>query len=959
MQTKTVLEFRALYGPFALYTFLAVLLGFQLPNWGVPTPQQSSVEFLTANTQSVREVRGATDELGDHWLSFLSQSTTGDSESAKLELLWRSAQGSQAQVTLASGPALGPATLAEVPGGGVFVVWESRRDALRASDRVLRGRLAQKSIAVDGSMQLKLGAIEEIPTDSTNPLLPHATRLANGSLGLVWQARKEAFYQAHFAERTQNGNWSSPRLVSAPGAGDVWRPRIAASPDGRVLVAYDHFDPSGQLGFDVWLAIAADANAPFQHNLVAGGPTYQGWPELKVDSLGRAWIAYEEAQGFGQGGPLRSFRRTNLVMVDQTGAVSHAILPKAMQSEVRGDFPQLHVSASGLSLTRRIPREDYEPRNPNMRAFYATWSTSLIRFDKNGEAIEEQLPQTDGDNENDGVVLSSESGLVFFYATDVRAQSFAQRFAFDSPLENHWRLAHVGLKTSAGFPQVKPGPAPALEQAWGRGPRDTRAPTERPLVLYGDLHRHTHLSRCAGRKDGTLLDAVRYALGPGKLSFMAITDHFQHLTSWSFWRQMRDIERWNAPGRMVLLPGVERMVKGLGHQNLVFGSLEDARAAGRNRLPEELTVGSVIAIPHMTSLPRNPFNWQRWNADVQRLIEVHQGKRGSFEGLPVPSANQSTQPKQTGENTWPHAAFPAQAKVGWLTRLPAAIEKHETPPGLISSSDHASSGTGFAGIMWQGPNAPFISRAAVFQALLNRRTFATTGPNLQLTQPHYVEIQVENDAQGNRYLLVQANAKQLGTITIFENGQILAVEGNSPSTKNPGKLLVRTHFGRGFAGDFSITPQGLALDEVTLRQPRPALFAAPTVANDGSLTVHYPTNGSYTGDVDLVFHANASDDGQQVLEFEYLSSVAGETPHKALLDLGKQNGSVAQRFWLNKKGKAPYFEVFSLGAGSLAESSGASEYELRVPISERPEGAIYYARVSWLDGNYAWSRLIR
>jgi hypothetical protein len=966
MPTKTVLEFRALYGPFALYTFLAVLLGFQLPYSGAHPPQQEDIEFLTANTQSVREVRGATDELGDHWLTFLSQSTATNPENAQLELLWRNAEGVQTQVTLASGPALGPATLADAPGGGVYVVWEARRNSLSGSDRVLRGRSAQKSAAEDGSAQLKLGAVEEIPTDSTNPLLPHVARLAHGSIGLVWQARKDAFYQAHFAERTQDGNWSNPRLVSAPSAGDVWRPRIAASSDGRVLVAYDHFDPGGQLGFDVWLAIAANAEAPFQQNLVAGGPTYQGWPELEVDSLGRAWIAYEEAQSFGQGGPLRSFRRTNLAMVDQQGVVSHAVLPQAMQSEVRGDFPQLHVTATGLSLTRRIPREDYEPRNPNMRAFYATWSTSRISFDKNGRAIEEQLSQTDGGNENDGVVLSGASGSEFFYATDARAQSFTQRFAFDSPLENHWRLAHTRLEPSAGFPKVAAGPTPTLKQQWGRGPRAVTPPAERPTVLYGDLHRHTDLSRCAGRKDGTLLDAVRYALGPGKLSFMAITDHFQHLTPWSFWRQMRDIERWNAPGRLALLPGVERMVTDLGHQNLVFGSLEDARAAGRNRLPEDLTVGSVVAIPHMTSLPRNPFDWQRWNADVQRLVEVHQGRRGSFEGLPVPSENQQSPPanstsaaKPSGNQTWPHAAFPAQAKVGWLTRLPAAIEKHETPPGVISSSDHASSGTGFAGIMWRGPSAPLISRASVFQALLERRTFATTGPNLQLTQPHYVEIQVESDAQGERHLLVQANAEQLGSITIFENGQILAVEGNPTSAPAFGKLLVRTHFGRGFAWDFSIDPLGIALSEVTVRQARPDLFAAPKVAKDGSLTVHYPANVSYAADVDLVFQATASADGQRVLEFEYISSVAGETPHKARFDLGKQNGSVAQRFWLNKRGKTPYFEVFSLGAGILSDSSGASEYKLRVPISERPEGAIYYARVSWLDGNYAWSRLIR
>ena len=968
MPAETAVEFRAASGIFAFCSLLALVLGYQLPTLGAFSATQSEIEFLTDADHSVRELVATRDENGDQWLSFLSQPISPNLESSSLDLLWRNTEGTQTQLSLATGHAIGPATLTDLPGGGVFVVWEARRDPQLEGQRVLRGRPAFIKLAANGSHEIELGAVEDIPTQSSNPLQPHLARLADDSLGLVWQARLGTYFQAVFSQRGLNGAWSKPQLITTLDSGDFWRPRIAAANDGRVLVAYEHFDPSGKLGFDVWLAIADHPGAPFQQTLVAGGPTYQGWPELAIDSQGRAWIAYEEARSFGQGGPLRSFRRTNLAMVNPEGVLFHATLPAFMQEEVRGDLPQLHVSKQGLSLTRRIPRNDYQPRNANMQAFYATWGTSHIRFDQEGTGHEHILPNTDGGNENDAAMLSGAKGLELFFTTDTRSQSFAQRFAFDSALENHWRLAMTKLEQPGGFPKVEPGPAPALTQPWGRGPRTVELQQSLPTVLYGDLHRHTDLSRCAGRKDGTLLDAVRYALGPGKLSFMAITDHFQHLTPWSFWRQMRDLERWDLPGRCALLPGVERMVTDLGHQNLVFASFADARAAGRNRLPEDLKVGTVVAIPHMTSLPKNPFDWKRWNADVQRLVEVHQGRRGSFEGMPVESANapgqdskigEAPQAKQPGEATWPHAAFPAQAKIGWLTHLPAAIEANELPPGVISSSDHASSGTGFAGIMWREKQTNTISRDSIFQALLERQTFATTGPNLQLSQPHYVEVQIEADAEGERQLLVQADARQIASVTIFENGSVLAVEDQPAEPELVGKFLLRTHFGRGFAWELAIQAEGLQLTKATLRQPRPDLFLPPVVEKDGSVLLRFPAEVSYAADVDLVLHALPLEQGSQALRVEYVASGLGEAPRVRRVNLSNLESNFARRFWLQKRGKAPYFEVIALGTGLGFEKPATAEYELRLPLTDRPAGAIYYARVAWLDGNYAWSRLIR
>jgi|FLOH01.1.fsa_nt_gi hypothetical protein len=943
----------------AFLAVLALVLGYQLPQSSTCAATQSAVEFVTAANCSVREVAGASDEQGNTWLSFLSQPIDLVLESADLQLQWRDSAGGQLQTTLASGLALGPATVAALPGGGVYVVWEGRQQAEIESQRCLRGRKATLTEAADGSRSIQLGAVEDIPTASNNPLLPNLARLADDSLGLVWQARTAGFYQAMFAQRTADGQWSKPRMVATEATGDVWRPRIAAATDGRLLVAFDHYDPNSLSGFDVWLAIAANPTAAFEQILIAGGPTYQAYPELGVDGDGRAWVVYEEAPSFGQGGPLRSFRRTRLAMVAPSGAVFHAVLPAFMESEQRGDFPRIAVATHGIYLARRVPRSEYVPRNPDMSAFYATWSTSLICFDEDGAGSEVALPNTDGDNENDSVLLAEPHGIALYFDTDARSQSFLKRFAFESALENSWRLARTQIEKTSGFPQVEAGPPPPLPQAWGRPPNPQSALGAQPKALYGDLHRHTDLSRCAGRKDGTLLDAVRYALGPGALSFMAITDHYQHLTPWSFWRQLRDTERWDAPGRMALFPGIERMVSGLGHQNLVFGALSAARAAGRDREPEELRVGAVVAIPHMTSLPANPFAWQRLNPDLQRLIEVHQGRRGSFEGLPKHTPVADQEPNNQGEAIWPLAAFPAQAQVGWLTQLPGTLAPNATPPGVISSSDHASSGTGFAGIPWPAEPTSTICRDSVFQALLERRTFATTGPNRHAARPHVVEIAIQQDESAQRTLVVHADRAKLANVTIFKNGEVFFVESNPDPSAQAGKLMVHTHFGNGFAWELNIQAEGLVLSEPSLRQPRPDLFAPPSIQTAGGLTLKYPAQVSYAADVDLIFSTTPLSVALPALTFELTSSSRKQKTRKVRMDLAGLEPFFARRFWLQKTGQAPYFDVYSLGSELVRGPADKPQHELQLPLLGQPEGAIYYARVCWVDGNFAWSRLLR
>ena len=67
-------------------------------------------------------------------------------------------------------------------------------------------------------------------------------------------------------------------------------------------------------------------------------------------------------------------------------------------------------------------------------------------------------------------------------------------------------------------PPGDPQPAPTIDWTITRGGEEFQ-------VYFGDLHRHTNISRCMPTLDGCLTDAHRYALDAVEYDFLAITDH--------------------------------------------------------------------------------------------------------------------------------------------------------------------------------------------------------------------------------------------------------------------------------------------------------------------------------------------------------------------------------------------------------------------------------------------------
>ena len=764
-------------------------------------------------------------------------------------------------------PALAPL------GDGVYCLWEEGA----AGERVLRGRAVE---LVRG--ELVLGPIETIPFPGLHPTL---ARTAPGRVELVCQASAGASYDLFHAARTDEG-WSAPTpLATTPH--DEWHPRAASAGDGALHLVFDRWNGRS---FDVEYRRLEDG-AVVAEVPVAVSPAYEAYPDVVLAPDGAAWIVWERTFGFGLRAGLRTERRLALAVV-RGEALERVDLPG---NRAAGELPRITWAGAGPVVFARI-RGDVAKGGG--RAF-ASWRTRVLRFDRKGKPGHTELGVITGGNDATESLLPRPDGTIAcVFATDGRRLGRISSLTFAESIEGEWRVGVTGVAGSAGAPSTRaiavPTPAPAIP--WSE--RAAGAP------LFGDLHRHTHLSRCSSSVDGIWLDQVRYARGPGQLDFLAVTDHFQHLREWSWWRTLRDVERYDDPGRLVVLAGLERMVSGRGHQNLVFaGHAPEVAALGADVDPSRVAAAEarrLVAIPHMTSSSNNAWNWNWHDPRVHRIVEIYQGQRGSYEGA-----------------AGPHPARDRAVPAGDVSEGVRA-GKHF---GLIAASDHGSTGTSYAGLYADG-----LTRAAVFDALRGRRAFAATARVAVDTTLGPLAMGQEGTGAGDAPFVVRAaGGGPLAAVEVLKNGEpfaFVAGEGRR-------ELVVLSLRGTE-ALDLVVKTAAEVLSARTRRE------GAGTVEQDAG-TVSLSKVGRTSVDV--------------VIELDRARAITFEARGgKDTLPLGRLPRGTTRRLLL------PDSAVFVTRLGPPLE---VETFERAFADPDRAAGDSYYARVTWADGNVAWTSPIR
>ncbi len=305
----------------------------------------------------------------------------------------------------------------------------------------------------------------------------------------------------------------------------------------------------------------------------------------------------------------------------------------------------------------------------------------------------------------------------------------------------------VRVEPARGFAEIEYVPRAAgvlrVRAVWPEGGLETgletmsnpivvHATAPRQRVFWGDLHSHTRFSW-----DGVGDRAFEYARNASGLDFYAMTDHVMAPVEdgrvlrglcRELWEEYSALtERHHEPGRFVTLHGYEcSFGRPWGHHNVYFrGRPEVAPMVypGKETLPDLwklLRAGDALTIPHHTGKFPAGVDLSTHDEGLRRNFEIYSGhglSEARAPGHPLSFENSLFTAASRS------LAGPSFAQDAWQAGLRLST--------IASSDDHRSQpGSPHWGLV--AVRAPELTRDAIFQALHDRRTYATTGSRIVL-----------------------------------------------------------------------------------------------------------------------------------------------------------------------------------------------------------------------------------
>lgn len=699
--------------------------------------------------------------LADGTVWIACQSWNGSSDGIELLRLDDTGLSEPTEVHRAAQHVFGTA-LALDGAGRVHVIWSERS----SSGFALRERLFSPSS--DGQQLEPMGpAATVLEQPGVNLLQPVVATDPDGRLALVLQSVGPAGLGVLALGFDGDLGWSSPAPMHLDSFSN-WAPAVAARGPGRFVAVWDS---AADGDYDILLAELSLSDGELTvsgRQRVTDTPRFEAHASVAVAGE-RTYVAYEVAgTNWGREGSvnkldqaLHNERRVEILALEngQVAPLAHPFM-KGINDNLKDNCekPTLYLDGNGnLVLGFRgmpLPVVLQDPGSKQFQAFIEErggggvgWRTSIwfayvSMYDGKSWGFrghrQEGVPDSNGRGD---VPLSfcalPRGGAAAVTVGDKREREqvgeseeigalYGDGISWWYPVSEQANRV-TGVRVAKGEPV---GPLPTGDwkplPAWrDPAPRDvlpapvvTRGDGSTLQLALGDLHRHTDLSRCSSNWDGPFSDAARYSFDVGGLQFLAVTDHFEHMTAFDWWRNRGMMEAWNANGRMVDLVAYERSDNQTGHRNVVAGGdtlpvvgyrrhyhpPRDAERADRPAELWSLLEGyPVITIPHTPAgmFSGNPavFDWLSFEPEFDRLVEIYQGYRGGSEvkggplAIDVPHEHRFAQPGLDGGLHF----------------------------GFIASSDHQSSYGAFAGTWVTG-----LTRTEVFEGLHSRLTFAST-----------------------------------------------------------------------------------------------------------------------------------------------------------------------------------------------------------------------------------------
>ena len=614
--------------------------------------------------------------------------------------------------------------------------------------------------------------VETVAATPASLTRPAAAIDTGGQPWVAWQAFDGDVCVAVVSRRESDG-WTQPAVASVAGQ-SAWQPVLRASTGQGLWLAWDawtghHFhvfarriDPDGTLGPAIQVSdlplLAMDA-------------------DIAVDADDTAWITWEQSPPWGEDHRFNKTRYLVLAAIDARGEVSLAQSPwgagqapipiESFMQSICAEYivpvsPRLVVGQNGIELFFRRFRSRHQ------KDF--GWQLDRMVYAGSSWSEPETVSPFQGmpDTRYGVAALPDGRRVVAHNATGYIPMQTVER-------------------ASAGLPKLRAGSAPVARERIEILTIDPPPPTEDPplrveftpyegdrrntpqarrdgrtitvgdqtyQLLWGDMHRHSHLSKCMSPNDGTPLQNFRWAVDHNRMDWWALTEHLEYL-SYNEWRRVEEtVAAFTADGRFEPLFGFE-WGNNPGHTNIFYRdqqlgeelraltlmspSLEDLMERWDARMP----AGEVLAARHYQG-HRQPDVFEGYRAAWEPSMEIIQ-TRGD-------------------QREWMETFLREGARIGFL-----------------GASDHARHWH-FAYCM-TGVWATEPTREAIFDAIWKRRTIAASAKILLHTEVSGIPMGGEGEVSGDPQLRVVAESAQpLRDIEVYRNGTLAHRESIDTST---------------------------------------------------------------------------------------------------------------------------------------------------------------------------------
>ncbi len=630
------------------------------------------------------------------------------------------------------------------------------------------------SAIVDGTVNLyarnyedgNWSAVSKL-THGTGPdTFPRLAAAPNENVFLVWQSGSAG--NTDISMLTRRGQeWSDPVAITRHPASD-WEPALAVNSRGEAAILWDSYRHGN---YDIFLRRwAAGKLGPVER--LTSSPDFEAHVSAVYDHRDRLWFAYDNGgpnwgkdhygiNGIQRGESGLYFHRQAQVRVLDRGRISEPKLPldhRLPSGAITGswmalgldsaretftEYPRLAVDGKGriwaVVRTRALGRAN--PPAVAERSIFPYWNYHVMMFDGHAWMPPVWVPFSDGRIEQrPGTAIDKDGNLWIASQTDGKSYPdddprflqydlYAGKIALDDvpggAVEDEYL---VGSKQHAAPESVDDTEPAVSTPLWKK--YEMEVVGEKYTVTWGDLHRHTDLS-FDGYSDGSLYDSYRYAIDAARMDFLGPSEHLLvHPADTPYlWRMIdKAIDVYKLPRTFYPLLNYERTVAYPdGHRNIVsrsrgfqpirmrpgprdIGVAEDDMVA----LWEQLLGGGrpqAISIPHTTATQMGT-DWRYNNEKVERLVEMYQGNRDSYEYLGAPRGATADKIVVGGYIT----SGEIHPK-GFVWNALAKGYKM----GFIASSDHRSTHMSYAAVY-----TPERDYGEIWNSLYDRRTYAAT-----------------------------------------------------------------------------------------------------------------------------------------------------------------------------------------------------------------------------------------